>query len=298
MTRGRHANHAWVITTENDAAADDPTFRAPRTGREILESILDSSGAQLSAHETRDRATFESVSIRQLANEYETLSAAASSTRWAAVLQREVTPGVENPFVASTAWDSLSAALREANARSLPIEQAIPALITVRAFQPGDDPAAVLHYRVEQWVEQQRGQRAPMIAGLIPHADLTAAEPDLRAALAEREAAILDRAAWLIDAAAADSTSWLQTIPLETQESHQEHLVVVAAYRDRHGIAAGDPRPLGGPPRSGGSIRADWRSARNAWKAVAPGDDRTTPETKPANLDAAAAQRLNGPPIS
>ncbi len=57
------------------------TRSSPRTGREILEGILDSSGAQLSTHETRDLPNYESGSIRQLANEYETLSAVASSSR-------------------------------------------------------------------------------------------------------------------------------------------------------------------------------------------------------------------------
>jgi hypothetical protein len=114
-----------------------------------------------------------------------------------------------------------------------------------------------------------------MIAGIIPRADMTAAEPDLREALAEREAAILDRAASLVADAAENPESWLGQVSAADRDAHRDHLVVVATYRDRHGIAESDPRPLGGPPKNGGTARADWRAARAAWRAIVPPPEST-----------------------
>jgi len=136
---------------------------------------------------------------------------------------------------------------------------------------------------MNRWAEQRRGQRTPMIAGTTPRADLTAAEPSLHAALAEREAAILKRAAVLVHRAADDPASWLRTIHMEARDTNFEQLIIVAANRDRHDIAEGDPRPLGGPPRGGGTARANWRVARADWKAVSTADRHYSPDSPPVS---------------
>jgi len=276
MTRGRDANHAWVIVEEPDG--DDPTFSAPKTGRELLESIIGTSSAEQSAHETRASATRSAFTIQRLAHEYETLAAAASSARWKTVLERDLTGDAIEAVTTSTAWDALSASLRELDAKGIDVEAALPQLVASRPFQAGDDPAAVLHFRLEQWAEGQRPRRLPeRIVGIIPRADYTAAGPDMRVALDERETAMLERAGGLLDAAIAGKAAWLSKLPTDAIDEHRERLLTVAAYRDRYGVADRDPRPLGGPPASSANARADWRIARAALRSLV--DERTATST-------------------
>lgn len=274
MTRGRDANHAWVIVDEPDG--DDPTFSAPKTGREVLEGIIGTSSAEYSAHETRNSATRSASNLQRLAHEYETLAAAASSARWKATLERELTSDAIERLTTSTAWDALSATLRELDAKGIPVEPALPHLVASRPFQAGDDPAAVLHFRLQQWAEDQRPRRGPeRIVGIIPAADYTAADDDMRTALREREIAMLERANTVLDVAIATGADWLTKTSPELTAQHRAQLLTVAAYRDKYGIADRDPRPLGGPPASSGSARTDWRISRTAWRQIVP-DDATS----------------------
>lgn len=281
MTRGRDANNAWVIVDEPDG--DDPTFSAPKTGREVLEGIIGTSSAEHSAHETRNSAERSASNMQRLAHEYETLAAVTSSARWSAVLERELNGDAVERVLASTAWDALSASLRELDAKGIPVEAGLAQLVSSRPFQAGDDPAAVLHFRVEQWAADQRPRQTPArIVGIIPAADYTAADADMTEALREREAAMLERANALVDAALTNKTAWLTKATPESIGTHREQLLTVAAYRDKYGIGDRDSRPLGGPPSSGGTARADWRIARTAWQQLVP--ERATSTTAAPEL--------------
>jgi conjugative relaxase-like TrwC/TraI family protein len=269
MTRGRDANHAWVIVDEPDG--DDPTFSAPKTGREVLESIIATSSAEHSAHETRTSAARSASNIQRLAHEYETLAAAASAARWKAVLERDLTVDAIEAVTTSTAWDALAASLRELDAKGIPVEPALPQLVASRPFQAGDDPAAVVHFRLQQWAEGQRPLRLPeRIVGIILRADYTAADTDMRGALDEREAAMLERASAMLDEAIAGDAAWLSKLTPTAVSEHRERLLTIAAYRDWYGVGDRDPRPLGDPPASTVSARADWSIAVSAWKNIVP----------------------------
>ena len=288
MTRGRDANHAWVIVDEPDG--DDPTFSAPKTGREVLEIIIGTSSAECSAHETRKSATRSASNMQRLAHEYETLAAASSSARWKTALERELTREAIERLTSSTAWDALSASLRELDAKGITVEPALPYLVASRPFRAGDDPAAVLHFRIEQWAEGQRPRHgAERIVGIIPAADYTAADDDMRKALRERETAMLERANAVLATAIATGADWLIKASPESIAKHRDQLLAVAAYRDKYGIADRDPRPLGGPPASSGSARADWRIARTAWRQLVP------EPTTSANVETGFPKRSNAP---
>jgi hypothetical protein len=288
MTRGRDANHAWVIVEEPDG--DDPTFSAPKTGREVLESIIGTSSAEYSAHETRKSAARSASNMQRLAHEYETLAAATSSARWKTVLERELTAEAIEQVTSSTAWDALSASLRELDAKGIPVEPALPHLVASRPFQAGDDPAAVLHFRLQQWAEGQLPQHTPRrIVGIIPAADYTAADDDMRQALRERETAMLERANAVVEAAIATGADWLRKAGPESIAQHRDQLLTVAAYRDKYGITDRDPRPLGGPPASNGNARADWRVARAAWRQFVPEHATST------NAETSVPERTSSP---
>lgn len=288
MTRGRDANHAWVIVEEPDG--DDPTFSAPKTGREVLEGIIGTSSAEYSAHETRTSAARSASNMQRLAHEYETLAAATSSARWKTVLERELTAEAIEQVTSSTAWDALSASLRELDAKGVLVEPALPHLVASRPFQAGDDPAAVLHFRLRQWAEGQLPQHTPRrIVGIIPAADYNAADDDMRQALRERETAMLERANAVVETAIATGTDWLTKASPESIAQHRDQLLTVAAYRDKYGIADRDPRPLGGPPASNGNARADWRVARTAWRQLVPGHSTST------NAETSVPERTSSP---
>lgn len=291
MTRGRDANHAWVIVDEPDG--DDPSFSAPKSGREVLERIIGTSSAEFSAHETRESAMRSAANVQRLAHEYETLAAAAASARWKSALERELTTDAIERLTNSTAWDALSASLRELDAKGIPVEPALPHLVASRPFQSGDDPAAVLHFRLQQWAEGQQPRRSPeRIVGLIAAADYTAADEDMRQALREREAAMLERANAVLETSIATGADWLTKASPESIAQHRDQLLTVAAYRDRYSVADRDPRPLGGPPASSGTARADWRIARGAWRQLVP---EPTTSTTSMNEERSAPERSSSP---
>jgi hypothetical protein len=81
MTRGRHANTAYVCT---DTDPDDEYGTGDQqTPREVLEAVLARTGAQLSAHETMRAEHERAGSIAQLAAEYDTIAREANRQRWA-----------------------------------------------------------------------------------------------------------------------------------------------------------------------------------------------------------------------
>jgi hypothetical protein len=83
MTRGRHANTAYVCT---DTDPDDEYGTGEhQTPREVLEAVLARTGSELSAHETMHAEHERAGSIAQLAAEYDTIAREAHRQRRAAL---------------------------------------------------------------------------------------------------------------------------------------------------------------------------------------------------------------------
>jgi hypothetical protein len=120
-----------------------------------------------------------------------------------------------------------------------------------RTLVNADDVAAVLHYRVDRWIEAHEDLVAAahdLIAGLLPSAG-RAADPELARGITEREQAIEHRAENLAEQAAAKILPWICRLgqPPTDPGARREWLqsvATVAAYRDRWGIKT-DLRPLG-----------------------------------------------------
>ena len=265
MTRGRLGNHAWTITGAD--AGDDPTWEAEATAREVLERALARRGADQSATTTKSALHDAAESIRQLAAEYETISAAAGTTLWEQRMhQIGLDPQLVSQLIGSTAWPSTVALLRRADALGLDAIAQVPELIAERGLADADEPASVLHYRVGRWISTAAGHgEIPRIVGLIPRTPTTDLPADVVDALDAREAAMIDRAEALVDAAAADS--WLAHLGGLTDEQ-REFAHTIAAYRDRHGVDVHDSRPLGGAIPSGSTARSEWALANAAWKRL------------------------------
>lgn len=252
VTRGRESNRLYVDTrydpnpeTSHDAMAE------PTTARQVLAGVLRHEGADVAAHEIIRRGEDEAEGMERLSAEYLTLATIAQTERFDALLARSGLTDTELEAVrAGDARGPLLAAFREAEARGLDIETALPRLVAGRSLADADDVAAVLHGRLDRWTNAAAGRRqrpANLIAGLIPRAH-GVTDPELARALAERDLAMEERAATVAQQAVAAGRPWLRGLgsppsePLRRERWLRE-VSTVAAYRDRWHLTS--ERPLG-----------------------------------------------------
>ena len=288
MTRGRAANHAYVILDRADDhqqphPGDDPNA----SSRSVLTGVLQHVGAELSAHETITTEQEQWGSIAQLAAEYETIAAAAQHDRWASLVRVSgLTDKQAQAAVESEAFGPLTAELRRAEANHHNIETLLPRLVTARGFDDADDIAAVIHYRVAHATARPAGsgraRKAPrLIAGLIPQAS-SVTDTEMRTALEEREALIEARADAVLDSALTDKAAWTEALGAPPRDARRaaawrKAARVVAAYRDRYRVT--DDTPLGAPSSSEAQ-KIDAERARSALARAV--QARTTRPTSPS----------------
>jgi hypothetical protein len=212
--------------------------------------VLANEGADLSAHETLERAQRQADDFSLLAAEYETLAQAAQQQRFDDLLDR---PGLDTEHLGqvrqSPSYGPLLAGLRYAESRGLDLEGGLPKLVAARPLDGADDPAAVMHGRVEQWAHTAASGRRTVpnhIAGLIPRA-LGVSDLDMVRALSEREEAMSHRARELAVLAQETGEAWVTKLgspPADpvVREMWVAAVSCVAAYRDRWRIGeAHDP---------------------------------------------------------
>ncbi|WP_114906688.1 MobF family relaxase [Ornithinimicrobium murale] len=259
MTRGKHANRAYVILDRPDEHAHPhPGDNPDATGWSVLFGVLQHVGAELSAHETITAEQEQWGSIAQLAAEYETIAAAAQRDRWATLIRASgLTAQQAEAAIESEAFGALTAELRRAEANHHNLDTLLPRLVAARGFTDADDIASVLHYRVARATARPAGsgrtRKAPrLIAGLIPSADGPMIR-DMRHALDERREMIEARADAVLDTARETGESWAQHLGEPPRDQRQaaawrRYGRTVAAYRDRYSVT--DDRPLGPPPQS------------------------------------------------
>ena len=183
----------------------DTTARiAQQSASEVLAGVLANEGADLSAHETLERAQRHSRGLQRPCRRVRdpgprrstaTLGRAAGSlgTRTCRLEQVRQSP----------AYGPLLAALRDAEARGLDVEQTFPELVAARPLDDAEDPAAVLRDRVDRWAQAAGSTRRAgtnLIAGLIPRA-VGVTDPDMARALEERDEAMQRRARALAEQA-------------------------------------------------------------------------------------------------
>jgi len=292
MTRGRHANTAYVCTDTPTVDEHGPTEEL--TARDVLEQALARTGAEQAAHEVIRTEMDRVASIAQLAAEYDTIAREARKDRWTALAAAGL-PGTRvEDAAASPAWPELVDAWRRADAAGLDLDTAMPRLAAHRANDA--DPVARLRGRVERWFEvASPGARATraMIAGLIPAA-ADVSDPEMRQTLAERAALIEQRAEGLVARALANGEPWLTKLGPPPERPGQRiqwerAAATVAAYRDRHGVT--DPhRPFGEPSGSRPWTR---RTDRRRAQAAADEARRISDQAQPT-----PAPKPDGPAIA
>ena len=254
-TRGRDANRIYVDTSyDPDPQTSHDEALEPMTAKGVLVGVLRNEGAEVAAHDMIRREQHEAEGMERLSAEYLTLATEAQAERWDALLMRSGLSDDDLATVtASAARGPLFAALRDAEARGLDVEAALPQLVAARSVADATDVASVLHSRVDHWSHAAGGRRrhtGQLIAGLIPRAR-GVRDPDMARALAERDHAMEQRARSLAEEAIAAQHTWVRPLGAPPSGSAQQErwlreVSTVAAYRDRWHIEG--QRPLGAAP--------------------------------------------------
>jgi hypothetical protein len=252
-TRGRESNSLYVDTTyDPDPVTGHEPPISQRTAQDVLASVLANSGADLSAHESLERAQLKAEDFKVLAAEYETLAQEAQQHRFEELLARSgLGPERLEEMRQSPAYGPLLAAVRDAEAHGLDVEETLPRLVAARSLDDTDDLAAVIRDRVDRWAqvagsERQAGKN--LIAGLIPRA-VGVTDTDMARGLHEGAEALQRRARELAERAIDQNPLWLRQLgarpsdPLAAKR-WLEAVKTIAAYREQWNIDD-DPRPLG-----------------------------------------------------
>ncbi|MFC8797195.1 MobF family relaxase [Promicromonospora sp. NPDC057138] len=189
LTRGRHANHAYVATDQPD---DDHTPPAENlTARGILYRILARPGAELSAHETHDAEHDKWAGLNQLIAEYEHIADVAQRPRWTHLVTTtlttagRLTPAEATSAVTTDAFGPLCRALRRAEALGHDVETLLTQIAAQRGLLIADDACAMLGARLTRATRKPGARDMHFVADNVPEA-LGPMTQDERAALAER----------------------------------------------------------------------------------------------------------------
>jgi conjugative relaxase-like TrwC/TraI family protein len=298
LTRGRQENHAYVATDIADLAYDGAP--APeQTGRQVLQRILATTGAQTSATQTLRALQEESTSLAQLAPIHETLVQQAQRHHWATVIAGcGLTAEQGDKVLSSPAYGPLVGALRRADHDGHPMQQVLPALVaaapldTAGGMAQARDLAAVLHHRVTAWHDRirppQGGRGQPLIGGIItPAGPLDADIPiDQRGAIDQLEALMTNRVDAVTRHLLQDPPAWVRRLaPTPAEPRGQERWLAVvgtiAAYRDRYTVPE-HGHPLGSPDVVDPIQRSARQRALTAARAISRG---ATPRRPLMSLD-------------
>ncbi|MFZ5871542.1 MAG: ATP-dependent DNA helicase, partial [Actinomycetota bacterium] len=273
MTRGRDANVAYVATDAVDPACDQlPDGQVERSGRDILTQILATSGAELSATQTLRQRREAATSLNTLVPIRETLASQADLRRWEPLLTTcGLTSDQAAAVLASPTRGALFAALREGDSLGHPMPKVLARLVGARpldgAHDPARDVAAVLHERVDRWLETapdlSRAERSPASRLGLATGGAWDADDPTRAALAQVEELITERIGTLTEIALGTRPTWLQPftggyVHPDEHETWHGHVAVVAAYRDLTGT---DAASVLGPDRSTDDVERRRRRA-------------------------------------
>jgi hypothetical protein len=252
-TRGRLSNFLFVDTSyDPDPATSHDRLIAPQSAGEVLARVLANEGADLSAHETLRREQRRADDFAVLAAEYETLAGVAQQQRWDELLdQSGIGADHLDRIRESHAYGPLLAALRDAESRGLDVDQSFPKLVASRSLSGAEDPASVLHGRMQRWAHAAGPRRrggSNLVAGLIPRA-VGVTDTDMAQALAERDRAMERRARELAELAIQRGDPWLRMLGKPPSDRAalrlwMRNVSTAAAYRDRWTIAD-DELPLG-----------------------------------------------------
>lgn len=242
ITRGRVNNQLYVAIDPPESMEGWTDNGQEKSYLQILDGILANTGAELSAHETFTAEAERTQSIQQLAAEYDTLAQAAALPRYDQLIDAlPLDPLQRGVLRESAAYGPLIAALRRADETGRGVREALPQLTASRPILDGDDPAAILHFRLTQWAAKQPvSGTVDRIGGLIARA-LPAEDPDMQKALETRAYLMNQRAEIVLDRALSGDEPWAALFagaPVGEESVYRRVGVTVATYRDKYALSA------------------------------------------------------------
>ncbi len=155
LTRGRHENHVYVVSSADGDGHLLPLTEttSPATATEPLQNVLARDGAAVSASTERARAANPAVLLHDAAARYEDgLLAGAENLlgpAWSDHVESAadaLVPGLTH----ASAWPSLRAHLALTQADGRDALEALTVAMTYRGLGDADDPAAVLLSRLDR----------------------------------------------------------------------------------------------------------------------------------------------------
>jgi conjugative relaxase-like TrwC/TraI family protein len=249
-TRGRDSNRLYVdIAYDPDPATSHDGVAEPQSARQVLTGVLANEGGERSATDTIRSSWDAAESMGQLSAEYITLAREAQRERWDTLLEHCGLGAEQIEQVRSSdAYGPLVHAFSQAEARGMHPETVVPRLVAARGLDDADDVAAVLHGRLDRYIETAGSKRQTtldLIAGLVPRAR-GVTDPDMARALRERDEAMERRSAALADQAVERNPLWVRRLgtppdDLAARAAWLHHVRVVAAYRERWNLTGAAP---------------------------------------------------------
>ncbi|OIQ94690.1 multifunctional conjugation protein TraI [mine drainage metagenome] len=245
MTRGRAVNHVYVATDLLDPMCDDlPDPHGAPAGRDVLERILATPGAELSATQTTARNLDEASSLARLEPIRQTLAADAATRHWIQTLPHcELTPTQVHAIDSSPARGPLITALRHGENAGHPMRDVLTRLVATRPLSdpnPAGDIAAVLHQQVTAWLDAQSEARHPTSAAHDHRPEPVDPADPAADAIAQIDALISGRITNLADVAIATRPGWLRPLgdlpdPGPARAAWTRQIAAIAAHYDLTG---------------------------------------------------------------
>jgi hypothetical protein len=210
LTRGRHANHAYVATHELLPLDEDHRIDRPRhdpdarAARETLEQIIAREGATLSATETIRRAQQDASSLATLVPNYLYAVERAATARSQSLINTMFDPVTAQAISSDAAFPAVVRALLRGESAGWQPEQLIASAARRGPLDGADSPARLLAWRIDITIAEYRVP-APLDRPTHPDVDryqgFVAAATGLPAAVLRPDRAMQTPAAMTVETA-------------------------------------------------------------------------------------------------
>ncbi|MFE7723916.1 MobF family relaxase [Nocardia rhizosphaerihabitans] len=250
MTRGRHANHAYIVTALDGAEGDIYTMPAhyPRTAVEHLHHVLDRDGTRKSAHTELRDALDPARRIGRAVDIYldtlgMTAEKAIGSTRLDTIdrVAERLVPGVTDSSAYSVLRQNL-AMLALAGADPL---SELQTAIAARELDTVTDPAAVLDWRLDPTGKHSTGVGPLAWTPGLPANATAATDPETLAPVQAREQIVAELARQISDTARAWTPGTAPKWARPLLGTDPELLADLAIWRAGLHVPDTDHRPTG-----------------------------------------------------
>ncbi|QTE30063.1 MobF family relaxase [Pengzhenrongella sicca] len=258
MTRGRVSNHIYTATDAVDPMCDHlPDPHGAPAGRDVLERILATTGAELSATQTLAANLNNATSLERLEPIRDTLVADAATRYWMRILTtRPLTPEQIARVDNSPARGALIAALRQGERAGYSMEAVLARLIATRLVDDQDnaahDIAAVLHDSVTRWLDAQDEGRSHELVH-APRPERVDVTDPAAATIAEIDDLIAGRISNLTAAAISTRPDWMRPLgdqpdPGQDRNARERTLDALVSFREVNHITDEPTSRLGDRP--------------------------------------------------